>query len=361
MILGCFSRRGHWREGMPGTSSAGTPAMTGASCSGRVLLSYDGRVARFGSREHFFHFMWGYLLPSLRICQEQRRFGNGRECYAFLSCGPVMDRVLSGICSHLNIDFEIWPMRAEEPSARLVPRWDVALMRSHLLGADETLSPRMRQLRDELRSHPPLLDEFCDPNFPTRLRHDIEAVREWCLSEAGRAPVRPELASLAGHYLLLRRSAQPKFYEEGGPAEIPVYGTGRRSLTNLEEVNRHLSNRGIPVRIFEPGSCSLVEQMRVFRTSRGIIAIRGAELANLIWMEAGSKVIVVTPPEMAGVPPPHLELCRLLELEPHQLDANGGAHQELDSDEVARLLGAGRAQSSGSDGRERADQGGTCS
>src|SRR5689334_5172466 len=54
----------------------------------RHFLAFDGRKGR-GTREHFFHFMLGYLLPAAHAILERRR---GREDeFVFVSCGPTMD------------------------------------------------------------------------------------------------------------------------------------------------------------------------------------------------------------------------------------------------------------------------------
>ena len=54
-----------------------------------------------------------------------------------------------------------------------------------------------------------------------------------------------------------------------------------------------MNRKGIPCFIFEPGKHSLQEQIWAFQHCRGIIAIRGAELTNCIWMSNNSQVIVI--------------------------------------------------------------------
>jgi hypothetical protein len=44
--------------------------------------------------EHFFHFMWGYLLPAASALIDLRSGPPSDQCsdeFVFTSCGPVMD------------------------------------------------------------------------------------------------------------------------------------------------------------------------------------------------------------------------------------------------------------------------------
>lgn len=99
-----------------------------------------------------------------------------------------------------------------------------------------------------------------------------------------------------GEWLLLQRSAEHDFYQQGGEAEFPHYGTGRRSIANLEELSEKLAKAGIPIRLYEPGAADLLDQISTFNRSQGVIAIRGAELANIMWMRPGQKVVMVATP-----------------------------------------------------------------
>jgi len=45
------------------------------------------------------------------------------------------------------------------------------------------------------------------------------------------------------------------------------------------------------VALFEPGSVSLAEQIRIFSQCKGVAGIYGAEFANVIWMPPHTPVI----------------------------------------------------------------------
>ena len=72
----------------------------------RVELHFDNRMDN-GSPEHFFHFMWGYLLPAAHETLERLSAGARREKFVFTSCGPKMDRLIAEVAHCLGIRFAI--------------------------------------------------------------------------------------------------------------------------------------------------------------------------------------------------------------------------------------------------------------
>lgn len=120
--------------------------------------------------------------------------------------------------------------------------------------------------------------------------------------------------SLIDKFLILRRSPQPAFYEPGGKAERPGYGTARRSLIGLNESVQSLQSRNLPISLFEPGSVSLAEQIQAFRCCKGICGIYGAEFANVIWMQPGTVVMWVYKSTTNYIPWMTKQLSQLLNL-----------------------------------------------
>jgi hypothetical protein len=142
---------------------------------------------------------------------------------------------------------------------------------------------------------------------------------------------------MAGDYLLLQRSPQPRFYEEGGGAENPTYGTARRSLSGVPKAVQQLQERGIAIRVFEPGRHRLAEQILAFTSCRGIVGIIGAEFANVIWMKARAKVVFIRPPCL-DLPSLTETLSRMLDLDFVELPAESSSHPELDAESVSSAL-----------------------
>ena len=126
--------------------------------------------------------------------------------------------------------------------------------------------------------------------------------------------------------------------QKGAPPRILGYGVGRRSLEGVGAAASVLRGRGYRVRVFEPGAHTLREQIRAFHASKGVIGIVGAELANILWMTPGSKVIVVKPLTMDW---PMLSpiLARILDLEYVSMSPEpDGMHPRLDPTAVEPYL-----------------------
>ncbi|MBT5032212.1 MAG: glycosyltransferase family 61 protein [Proteobacteria bacterium] len=234
-----------------------------------------------GSPEHYFHFMHGYLLPSLfeiNNIESSTNLGNAQTSFHFRSCGPVMDKILSEVLTLYELDYEIVQKAAYGTGAYSIklriPRWDMWLMSAKIDGKHT--------------DHPNFLDTMM------QVKRDIN-------SRIDRLQTALMRKTDFNGFLILKRSKQPKFYERGGESEIPTYGTGRRELIGIETAVNNLTNENIPVKIFEPGKHSFIEQVQAFQNCKGIIGVRGAEFANIIWMNRKSKVILIQPSNMGVV------------------------------------------------------------
>ncbi|WP_158218623.1 DUF563 domain-containing protein [Synechococcus sp. 1G10] len=65
----------------------------------------------------------------------------------------------------------------------------------------------------------------------------------------------------------------------------------QRQLVNENEVEQMCINKGI--RIVDPGQASVLDQIRLFNEAKLVIALHGAALTNIMWMEPGGKVIEI--------------------------------------------------------------------
>lgn len=236
-------------------------------------------IPGFGSREHYFHFLLGYLLPGLQAATARRDGVGQPKGLVFVSCGPTMDARIRESCALLGLGCAIEPAASAPDGAACVtaPRWDRWLRRGR---------PDRLRLAHWLRDR---WEALIRNPVPVAMR----AIRDRLLDAARPSPAVPQGR---GPWLLLRRSAEPDFYRRGGSAEISSYGTSRRAILNINDLARELSDAGFPVRIYEPGTADLADQIQAFNAARGVIGIRGAELANLTWMAAGSQVVMLATP-----------------------------------------------------------------
>jgi len=320
------------------------------------FIKFNNRI-KWGSSEHFFHFMWGYLLPALNeINQINESSKTTNDKFLFSSCGPIMDKLTCEILSLFQYNYEIIDKssnRTEDHSVQiLVPRWDIWLndldtaknkSRLYLLKSfyGKLTSAFILQKETEFIMHPfnnalwkILLNS---KEFATEFLASILKVKIKILENLVGSIENGKVSGLKDQYLILKRSSQPKFYGRGGKAEIPTYGTGRRALMGIEEAAEYLSNKNIPVKIFEPGRFSLTEQINVFQHCKGIVGIKGAEFANLIWMKPQSKVILLRPLSM-DTRPEQKSLSNILGLDYHEITTQGGFYPTLNGEEILNYL-----------------------
>lgn len=284
------------------------------SCRMPIPLSFQPGLP--GSAEHYFHFLLGYILPILQIldvgCYRQGR----REHFLVRSCGPVMDAVLDEVLQAFGVSYE--KSSASDPrysssTAVKVPRWDLSLF----LGGDASSTGSV--------------DTFHSDSL-----HRLGDVRGQVLDLAYSKRSVPD--QYADKILLLKRSAEPDFYRSDGVAEIARYGVGRRSLSGLNWAKDVLTAAGHAAEIYEPGAHTFFDQVRTFHACRGIVGIRGAELANMLWMKRGAFSVVLN---VGNAPYRHLDY-----LSDHQglhlevLDRRAeGPHLSLKASDLAAIPG----------------------
>lgn len=218
-----------------------------------------------------------------------------------------------------------------------VPRWDIWI--DELAAGQQTGSDSVSPISDLSIRLLQLVSKGIKKSG-TRYLASITRVRDNTLARLGSFETDEKLKSLESKYLILKRSAQPLFYMQGGQSEIPGYGTARRELKGIEEAGTYLNDRGIPAEIFEPGNHSYREQMVVFQRCRGVIGIKGAEFANLLWMRKGSKVIQIRPSVMQTNNMQKI-LADLLELDFCELvDTSEGMFPTLKGEALMELFNA---------------------
>lgn len=259
--------------------------MSGATSARCIRLDFD-TSRPYGSAEHYHHFLLGYLLPCVHVIGQMELDADAgarrRFTWVVRSCGPVMDAVIVEVLSAMGVTYELAGRRSGEGLEVItVPRFD-------------RWFAGIRWRADRHRS-----DERCVQM--------MSAARRCAALLQGRGSSRIR----DGSCLLIRRSEQPEYYRPGGPSEIAKYGTGRRSLLGIDGTVEFLQRRGIDVEAFEPGRHTLAAQIDAFSRCRTVVAIRGAELANIVWMRPGSEVFMFHPP-MAFPRAPEAALAALV-------------------------------------------------
>ncbi|MEM7279434.1 MAG: glycosyltransferase 61 family protein [Pseudomonadota bacterium] len=246
----------------------------------RPTLIFD-TAAGPGSPEHYYHLLHGYLLPAahfLNTCDKPPKVLNMR------SCGPVMDTIVHEFFSWLDADVRLVdPNSADYLHPRnpiILPRWERIVKRAGQVRLFKTLlgsidsEPQEAEIQHLLSVRTAIIEHLMQGTVSTAIESEEHD---------------------KGEVLLLRRSPEPAYYAADGTAEIPGYGAERRQLLSLEETALQLRDLGLRTRIFEPGAATLEEQVRAFHAAAGVIGIRGAELANIVWMRPQARVIAIAP------------------------------------------------------------------
>lgn len=216
----------------------------------RYLLGGNRLLARLfvlapGSRQNFYHFLIGYLLPLVHA-QDRRRF----EKFLALDCGPLMTPILEETLERRGYSFEIVPPEAIEKPV-LVEAWD--------------------RLDNPWRS----------PGAVHATANKIRQAWQGYTCTAKHCP--------RSENLLIQRSGPHEHYMDGR-SEFRGYGTSRRAVSNLQEVSKYLARHGNPHSVYEPGIHCLGCQIETFSAARKLLGFRGAEWANLIWSPPETRV-----------------------------------------------------------------------
>jgi hypothetical protein len=212
-----------------------------------------------GSREHYFHFLLGYLLPIIHA-QTRNKFTS----FNILDCGPLMTPIIHETLNRLHYNFKI------VNSNRIV--------KPYYLEPWEYKWPSTKDAANTIQTITNTWKNFECPCAPCNTSENI----------------------------LLKRSTPHEYYTNG-ESEISGYGISRRHISNWPEISRHLDDHDINHLIYEPGLHSLGCQIKTFSLARKIVGMRGAEWANIIWCNLKVHAKIFDPY------PPAIELTKLLQ------------------------------------------------
>jgi len=303
-------------------------------------MAFDERRGT-GVQEHFFHFMWGYLLPAASAIIDMQAGASTyrvRDEFVFSSCGPVMDAKTAEMARLLEIESSI--VHDEREGRRPgtvtvpVPRWDAFLCEYSAYSSLPRRTAAFRAVRQAARqgSLPPAVWSR------RRIVHEIQHLRQVVLDKVRARDQAASSGEDAAGYYILQRSEEPPYYSpQRGRARTPTYGTSRRSLLGVDRAAAALSRESRSVGVFEPGRHTLAEQIRAFGGCRGIIAIRGAELANIVWLNATSKVIVINAGRFHLSAPPARGLAQLLGIDYAEIELGEECYPALTDELIERI------------------------
>ena len=293
--------------------------------------------------EHFFHFIWGYFLPSLSFIMSNESSVRKNTTYCLRSCGPLMDPFYKEIFSLFDINYEIQKEKILDQSGLtkiIIPRWDMILVIRWYYFFDKFYRPRFKIWFKRFWDNISFSNRhylFRTKKFKKQFIDEIAHTQNLIWNKISQFPANLDLDKYTDQYVILKRSEEPDYFKKGGGATEPGYGTARYSLKGIEEASKFLNEKGIPVKIFEPGICSLKDQINVFRKCKGIIFIKGTECTLMSWMKPGSKIIMIRP-NINDKLPVQKNMSKVFNLEFHEVVTGPDWHPTLEPNLIYKYL-----------------------
>jgi len=250
-----------------------------------------------------------------------------------------MNKILHEILSLYNYNYEIIEkntsgLEAAFSEVIVIPRWEVQTYEYAKKEDIQFTSTYLKIISTKMLLYIPLLK---NRKIKTDFLSSILNVRANSLRKIDKSFTTPKNNEFLNNYLILKRSSQPRYYDKGGGAEIPTYGTARREVIGIEKTVQDLRENNISIKIYEPGKHTLIEQINIFRNCKGIVGIRGAEFANLIWMKPKRKVILIHPIDMLRHPAERV-LSKYLGHNYFEITTKEGNFPTLDTNLILKYL-----------------------
>ena len=206
-----------------------------------------------GSIEHYYHFLFGYLLPFI---QNTDHFMNS---YYFDNCGPMNRHIL---------DLPISNLRILTPSVNI----------------DKKLSYRGYD------------DDYIGMNLSI-IRQKIYSIFNIDQSIVGE------------EILLIDRDKPDSFYLT--KAKIKNSGASRRHIPNIDDILNSLIYKLPTIKKIYLENMSLYDQIILFKKAKIIICQHGASMSNLIWCNPNTQIIEIRTRSNSKCYNPIMDMCNL--------------------------------------------------
>ena len=301
---------------------------------------------------NYWHYLIGYLAPVCRALEEQRGLV-GLETKVIVNLQSCPNAIMDGIAkeilesSQIELNFLAVESGANSSLLSMVKRFDTwSFRRFPWRGAPLRamhIPLRTWLSRWKWRRYPPV-SPINSTSTVVVIPIPLKDFLEWWFNSA--LPTDPDyrrdiraLKTAVSH----RRSESCSSDYEKKVLIIRRPRTARqtRVLGGDELLKEQLVGLGIPAVIYEPGQHSFRCQVRVFQDAKGIIGLRGAEFANLLWCERPIPIILIQQKEIHKSDPPQSRLGELLDLTIAvitRIDQNVGINVDVTLGEILPLL-----------------------
>ncbi|AKI03378.1 Protein of unknown function (DUF563) (plasmid) [Hoeflea sp. IMCC20628] len=194
-----------------------------------IELQFSAQYGHFGSKEHFFHYFWGYVLPGMSLAiKAKKKDEDAAFSFVLEDCGPVMNVVSREMFGLISQDIKFIDRKKFTDACQQVPRWDIMINFDSVLFEDEY---SFRGSTKDYRENEFLKSVLNQPNFLMQFQDDMREVRSWVLGQV----IGPEAAKSG---IMQRRDPEPnlsgsprvqalkksivRFLERSGPWHVRV-------------------------------------------------------------------------------------------------------------------------------------------
>jgi hypothetical protein len=249
--------------------------------------------SRSGSRQHFYHFMLGVLVP---LCRYLALTGEQDLPLILRDCGPMNDilyeldlpqMLLAETGSFTRLAETLPPeilRRVTIPGLDIGKRTEPAYEAEAVMAGARGLVARWQDRIDKIHA---------------------DLVAKW--------PQRPRL-------MVIERGPPHPFFAQAR-SHVRTSGAGRRSIANHAQMVTEIARRNPGTRNIRLEGLPLATQIALFRAADVVVAQHGAALSNILWMRADAAIVEID--GVARSAPYFIDLARIVGAG-HRLVAQAG-------------------------------------
>lgn len=313
------------------------------TASETIFLKADPN--RGGDLGNYWHYLFGFFVPATFWLWKNPTLWQGKLIKVD-SCNPLTDALMKEYLDHLQVPFEFEEMtektvqmtRKDWKSIRGKIWRRLANLERKFKGEKSSwFTYHLLRFRGNTLTIPrwdKYLEQFGD--FPLVFKSKMNPYRSYILAEAKKAE---EFPKEKNRWLIIKRATPPDLVksEEGKKARwFPGYGSERRELKGIEEGIIELQNLGYTATSLATGDLGFFRQISVFNTCKVLIGVRGAELANMFWMDQNSEVILYMSASFQNEPIQR-KLAFACQLKYHEIPHEGAISPQLNVRKILQL------------------------
>lgn len=312
------------------------------------VISFKADPEKEGDLGNYWHYTLGYFIPVTNYLLTNRKKFQKKKLI-FDSCNILLDRHLEDFLifydfSYFFKDFGDKSKKIAFKAFKSIPKkfWREFMRWEYKLRGQEASFFIFHSYKKVGRSIiVPRWDEYLrlyfdlPPNFKSDLKEYKIKMTQFAQNNSCCDP-----NSAKDKLLMLSRAPKPQSI----PSEtleknrwFAGYGNERRELQHARDGLNELNEEGFSCIEYQSGTHNLACQINHFSNCRGIIGVRGAEFANMIWMKEKAIVILFqsayfnnTPLQRQIISPLNLTYFEI----PHQ----GLVSPKFDANEILTIL-----------------------